>query len=144
MSQDQTKVFHGPYTATFDKTTAAGTKSYSGSNKESVEINITTKVATEEMVDGAEIYDEAGRTVEGTIGLSEIVAADLDTIEDCSTGATPGIRIQFTNMPAGTDTLSLLEQGIKFFADVVNGKPVIRFKMGVPAGTTMATLFQIG
>ena len=79
-----------------------------------------------------------------SITLSELVAADLDTIETLNSGATPGVRIVFTNMPAGTDTLSVLEQGIKVFADVANLKPVIKVKVGVPVGTTLATLFQIG
>ncbi len=144
MSQDQTKVFHGPFTAHFDATTDASTKSYAGSNKDSVTVNITTKVVTEEVVDGSEIYDEAGRQLEMEITLSEMVAADLDLIETLNSGATPGVRIIFTNMPAGTDTLSVLQQGIKVFADVANLKPVIKVKVGVPVGTTLATLFQIG
>lgn len=144
MSQDQTKVFHGPYTVTFNATTAAGTKSFAGSNKDSVTVDITTKVVTEEVVDGAEIYDQAGKQLTMEIQLSEMVAADMDLIESINSGATPEVIIAFTNMPSGTDTLTVAQQGIKAFVDVAGLKPVVKVKVGVPVGTTFATLFSIG
>lgn len=143
MSQTQTKVFHGPYTVSFNATTGVAKKSYSGSNKDSVTVDITTKVVTEELVDGAEIYDEAGRQLTMEITLDEVVAADLDLIEEINAGATPEVTIQFTNMPAATDTLTVAEQGIKAFVDMSGLKPVVKVKVGVPAGTTFATLFGI-
>ncbi len=143
MSQDQTKVFHGPFSVFFGSTTGATDKSYTGSNKDSVTLSITTKVATEEIVDGSEIKDEAGRQLTMEITLSELIPADLDTIEGINDGATPEVRIQFTNMPTASDTLTVAQQGIKVFADVDNFKPVLKVAVGVPNGTTLATLFQI-
>jgi len=149
MAQDQTKVFHGPFTINFNATTGAGTKEYAGSNKDSIEINVTTKIATEELVDGSEIHDEAGRQVDIAITLSEVVAADLDTIETLSDGATPEIVVQFTNMPAATSFLTIPADtgtvlGLKAFVDITGAKPVVRIKYGAPAGTTWANIIQIG
>lgn len=143
MSQDQSKVFHGPFTANFDATTGAGTVTVTGSNKDSVKVDIQTKVAVEPLVDGSAIRDQSGKLLTMEMTVDEMVAADMDLIETLNAGATPGIRIQFTNMPAGTDLLSILEQGLKVFVDIVNFKPVIKAFVEVPAGTTFATLFQI-
>lgn len=149
MSQDQAKVFHGPFDVSFnsaDVPTVA--KAYSASNKASVEINLTTAVVTEELVDGSKIYDEAGRTVEVTINLDEVVAADMDLIEGINSGASPEITIQFTNMPAGTDTLRIPSSsgaalGLKAFANIVGGKAQIKVMYGAPVGTTLANMFDI-
>ena len=148
MSQDQTKVFHGPFEININATLGAGTHTISGSNKDSIEINLTTKIATEELVDGSEIYDEAGRQVEVILNIDELVAADLDTIETISAGATPEIVVEFTNMPAATSFLTIPADagaalGLKAFVDIVNGKPVIKLKYGAPAGTTLANIIQI-
>lgn len=149
MSQDQTKIFHGPYDVAINATIGADTKTYSGSNNDSIEFNLTTKVVTEELVDGAEIYDEGGRQVVVTIQLDELVAADLDTIETLSAGATPEVVVEFTNMPAATSFLTIPSDagaalGLKAFVDIVNGKPVIKLMYGAPAGTTLANIIQIG
>ncbi len=144
MSQNQTKVFHGPYTVTFGASVGVATKAYAGSNKDSITVDIATKVATEELVDGAEIYDEAGRQITMEITLDEVVAADLDLIETLNAGTTQEVLIQFTNMPEASDKISFQAQGIKVFVDMAGMKPIIKVKMGVPAGTTLATVFSIG
>ena len=149
MAQDQTKVFHGPFDIAFNATIGADTKTYSGSNKASIEINLTTKVVTEELVDGSEIYDEGGRVVEVNVTLDEVVAADLDTIETMNSGATPEIVVEFTNMPAATRFLTIPSDagaalGLKAFVDLSGAKPVVRVKYGAPAGTTLANIIQIG
>ena len=149
MAQNQTKVFHGPFSVSFNATTGVAAKAFSGSNKDSIEINITTKIATEELVDGSEIHDEAGRQVDIAITLSEVVAADLDLIETLSAGATPEIVIQFTNMVAALSFLTIPADagtvlGLKAFVDITGAKPVVRIKYGAPAGTTWAKILQIG
>lgn len=149
MSQDQTKVFHGPFDVNFNATTGAGTLAVTGSNKATIEISLTTKVVTEELVDGAEIYDEGGRQVNIKFTFDEIVAANLDLIETLNSGATPEIVVEFTNMPAATSFLTIPADagavlGLKAFANIENGKSVINVMYGAPVGTTFANIIQIG
>jgi len=154
MSQDQTKVFHGPFTATFDDGGIGTAITITGSNKDSIEINLVTKVATEELVDGSEIHDEAGRTMEVNITIDEVVAADLHGIKTLfleSDANAHTLAVQFTNMAAATDTLTLTADAapstsrpLFVSVDVTGLKPILKVKQAAPVGATIANLISIG
>lgn len=148
MSQDQTEILHGPFNVSFSATAGGDEKQYTGSNKASIEISLTTKIVTEDIVDGAEIYDEGGRQVVVRFLFDELVAADMDTIEGINSGAAPEIVVEFTNMPAAKSFLTIPADsgavlGLKAFASIENGKSVITVMFGAPAGTTLAEIIQI-
>ena len=153
MSQDQTKVFHGPYTVTFDDGGIGDAIAFTGMNKASIEVNLTTKVVTEELGDGAEIYDEAGRQLEVNITVDEVVTADLDGIKTLFLENDANAHtcvIQFTNMPAASDTLTLsadaapaTSRPLFVSVDLSGLKPVIKVKQSAPVGATIANLLAI-
>ncbi len=156
MAQDQGLVFHGPFTATFDDGNGNGDEAevITGSNKDAIEVNLTTKVATEELTDGAEIYDESGRTLEVNITIDEVVAADLDAIKTLfleNTEYSHTLVVLFDNMPATYDTLTLTADAAPATSrplfvsiDMTGLKPVIKVRQAAPAGATIANLISIG
>lgn len=153
MSQDQTKVFHGPFTATFDDGDGGTAIAFTGMNKAAVEINLVTEIVTEELGDGSKIYDEAGRQLEVNLTVDEIVAADLDAIKALfleNDANSHSLVIQFTNMPAATDTLTLTANAAPATSrplfvetDITGLKPVIKVKQAAPVGSTIANLIAI-
>ena len=153
MAQDQTKVFHGPYTATFDDGNAGTAIAITGSNMDSIEVNLTTKVVTTELVDGGEIYDEGGRTLEVNITIDEVVAADLDGIKTLflENDAEPhSLAVQFTNMPAASDIITFVADAAPSTSrplfvetDLTGLKPVIKVRQSAPVGATIANLIPI-
>ena len=153
MSQAQGNVFHGPFTATFDDGNAGTAITITGSNKDAIDINLVTKVATEELTDGSEIYDEAGRTLEVRITIDEVVAADLDGIKTLflENDAEPhSLAVQFTNMPAASDLLTLTADAapatsrpLFVSVDITGLKPVIIVRQAAPVGATIANLIAI-
>lgn len=153
MAQDQTLVLHGPFTATFDDGNLGVAEVITGSNKEAIEVNLVTKVATEELTDGAEIYDEAGRTLEANITIDEVVAADLDAIKTLfkeNDDEPHSLAVQFTNMPDDNDILTLTAdlapaQSRPLFVsvDITGLKPVIKVRQAAPAGATIANLIAM-
>lgn len=153
MSQDQKKVFHGPFTATFDDGNAGTAETITGSNKDAIEVNLATKVATEELTDGAEIYDEAGRTLEVRITIDEVVAADLDAIKTLfkENDVEPhSLAVQFTNMPTDNDILTLTADAapatsrpLFVSTDITGLKPILIIKQSAPVGATIANLIAM-
>ena len=154
MSQDQTKVFHGPFTVTFDDGNAGTAVSFAGLNKAAVDISLVTKVITEELGDGSEIYDESGRQLTIDITIDEVVAADLDAIKTLfleNSIVSHTCVIQFTNMPGATDTLTFAADAAQATSrplfvsiDMTGLKPVIKVKQAAPVGATIANLISIG
>ena len=154
MAQDQTKVLHGPFTAVFDDNNGGTAVTITGSNKDAIEINLVTKIAMEELTDGSEIDDEAGRTLTVDLNIDELVAADLDAIKALFSEKSVdahSLTVQFTNMPAATDMLTFLADAapstsrpLSVFIDIVGGKPVIKVKQAAPVGATIANLISIG
>jgi len=154
MSQDQTKVFHGPFTATFDDGNGGTAIAITGMNKAAIEIGLTTKIVTEELGDGSEIYDSAGRQLVIKLTIDEVVAADLDGIKtlflENDTNAHT-LVVQFTNMPAATDTLTFsadaapaTSRPLFVETNLENGKAVITIQQSAPVGATIANLISIG
>lgn len=153
MSQDQGKVFHGPYTATFDDGGVGNAVVITASNKDSLELNLITKVATEELVDGGEIYDEMGRQLTVDLKIDEVIAADLDAIKTLfleNDANAHTLVIQFTNMPGATDTLTFTANAnpatsrpLFVSIDMAGLKPMIKVKQSAPVGATIANLIAI-
>lgn len=154
MAQDQTKVIHGPYTVTFsDGNVSPTTVVFSGSNKDSITFDLASEVAVTDVVDGSAIRDLAGRLLTVEIEVSEVIAADLDSIETVMNTADTDdqtVAIQFTNMPTATDTITLAEDAspallrpLTVFIDMVNFRPVMKVFFSGSNATTIAQLIAI-
>ena len=69
----------GPFTVTYNDITS-GTKAYSGLKRDTGVLNITPNTITEDFESGDGCESNGGFTTELTITLSDVVAADFDTI----------------------------------------------------------------
>ncbi len=125
-------VWYGPFTITF-KTAAASTKSYSGLNGDSISFGVETKVGNVVFEDGSEKNFVEGRKLTCELTFSELVTADLDSIEGCD-----NFTVAFDNGKTVT-----VGTTCEFFASVDGGKSkVTAIKTDDSAGD-VADLFSI-
>ncbi len=130
--------FYGPMTLTFNDI-SSGTKAYSTLKRDTVTINIERLEDRMEFEDGSAADTEAGSriTVEGNI--SDIVPADMDTIE----GYSGDLTILFTK-PSKTLTIpGTAAQPNNVFVSMDDGKMHFKVTNNWPLATTHATMFQI-
>ena len=153
MSQDQGLSFHGPVTTTFDDGGVSPAVIITGSNMAALDLNMTTKVITQELTDGAEQYDESGRQLVAALTIDELNPADLDALEALfsqTNGDVHSVTYQFLNMPAAHDLISLVpdtapatNRQLFLSIDVTGSKPVITVRQGAPAGTLIDDIINI-
>ena len=130
--------FYGPMTLTFNHITS-GTKAYSTLKRDTVTINIERLEDRMEFEDGSAADTEMGSRVVVEGNISDVVAADFDTIETYSGDLT----ILFTK-PSKTLTIpGTAAQPNNVFASMDDGKMHFRVTNNWPLGTSHATMFQI-
>ena len=134
MALTQIYVYRGPFTITFN---GGGSKAYSGLRKDHISFALETKEDVEELVDGSELPTIGGRKLTVEVTIDELVLADLDNSEGYDTTVT----IQFTEMAAAQDTITITAPDI--FVNIDGLKPKIRIIKSVASDATLASMFAI-
>ena len=133
-----TDKFFGPMTLTF-RDFASATEVIAGVKRDTATFNIETLADREEFEDGSAIDTEAGRRVTLEGDITDVVAADFDTIE--------ALAGPFSILFASTGKLitinSTAAQPNTCHMSMVDGKMHFKVMNNWPLGTSHATMFAI-
>ena len=129
-------VVYGPFTLTA-KTGASATKTYSGLKSDAVSFDVEKKLTNVEFEDGTEAEWIEGRILRAEVTFSELVPADLDTLESCN-----NFTLAFSQS-GKTITVGGASGGVEFSTSVAGGKSVIAMKSEGAADSTMASMFSV-
>ena len=128
----------GPFTVTYNDITS-GTKAYAGLKRDTGVLNITPNTISEDFEGGDGCESNGGFTTEMTITLSDVVAADFDTIISYLGDVTvlfakSGKTVTFP----GSALVPNFQEAM-----LVDGKMQIRTVTRWPLATDFTTMFQI-
>jgi len=130
--------FYGPFTLTAKLGDGSSTsKAYSGLKTDAVTFDVEKKVASVEFEDGTEAEWIEGRILRAEVTFSELVPADLDTLETCN-----NFNLAFSQS-GKTITVGSASGGVEFTTAVAGGKSVVSMKLEGASDSTMASMFSV-
>jgi len=130
-------VMYGPFTLSC-KTLGVSTKVYTGLKFDAVSFDVEKKTASTEFEDGTQAEWIEGRLLTSEVTFSELVPADLDSIEACNNFA-----LSFTQSGKTISVGSESTGGVEFTTAVAGGKSVVTMKFEGASDSTMANMFTV-
>ena len=133
--------YTGPFTLTAKEGQGSSDskeqKAYSGLKSDAVTFDVEKKLTSVEFEDGTEAEWIEGRILRCEVTISELVPADLDSLEKCNNFSLAYAK--WKTITVGSTSAG----GVEFSTSVAGGKSVISMKSEGAADSTMASMFTV-